>query len=1142
MIKKLLPIALPIAFFALVNIASANLTQLELQPQSSFTCNATGTIYYSLSNNQLMLCTSGNSASPVLTSSGSSGTGASFSTLTVSGQTTLATASGKVGIGTGSPTAELTVNGDISVGRISDSSGVLLSTSSAVSDLGFYNTRNGFWTRIVTNSAPINFFTDGSSANGYVGGTPMVTFNNNGYVGIGTTSPGTNLDVNGNINVGSVLYDRANTNYYLNPSGNIMPYALNAGGSIDIPQNQALRAAGNWLMGQDSSTETIHIGSTVVANDIRFDSSSGAGIAIIKANGSVGIGTTAPGAKLEVTGPMLDSNGGSILHYRNVLHYYVGGGTHTGTLEIIMPNSWNNTMMQMTIRGYDYANNNGAWEARVGGYNYQPNSAWYNYSAQISGRAPFSSVRLAYDSSLSKNVILLGTTGTPWNYEAIDVSDFIASYGSQSGWGGGWSAALLTSEANIADVSAPAIDIFDSGGNIGIGTTGPGGTLDVNGNLVLSAASHTGGADYYLSTTGSGGSTNVYNYIGNYGQGYFWQLQSGVGNSTLASIIGNPGGSNNATAAGQLNLYNSASTPSGQAITVQLNGNTGANSYFNAGKVSIGTSTAPDSNSGLLVANGDIAIPNASDVNNNYAATVAYVKSAVAGGSGSSVGYWTLSGSNLYTNSTSYNVGIDTTSPGYPLSVNSGSNSVGLQVVGADSTGWAGRGIFGGATAYVVLGEYNTSNVYIGGHNAALNAWYPIHINPSANIYLAEISGTVGIGTASPAGNMKLDVEGGALLGGQIYVSPTNYNTLNSGYSSGNDMWINYRGLADGMTQYRNFNVGDGEGGNIAWFSGSNHYVGINTGQTAATALDVNGNVQASIFYDRDNTNYYLDPAANTMPYAANLNGDIVQDGNFLSSIGAWTTVSTTTNWYTVGYLSGGRGYGEFLVENTQSSQHQVIKFIASIQYGNGAQITVLQNSDFANMPFTAIRIAQLSTNVTYGAYAVQVYGNDLYGTGNANRVRMMNQGHDGWVIYNFTTAENANYVATVAQVSLTQASMVESGNLAVGGSMYSIEHDNGTATGATTINWLNGNTQTLVLGASPIALTFNNGQPGGHYTLALKQDATGSRLVTWPGNVRWSSGVAPTLTTTANKTDYVEFVYDGLSSTFDGVGFNANF
>jgi hypothetical protein len=107
---------------------------------------------------------------------------------------------------------------------------------------------------------------------------------------------------------------------------------------------------------------------------------------------------------------------------------------------------------------------------------------------------------------------------------------------------------------------------------------------------------------------------------------------------------------------------------------------------------------------------------------------------------------------------------------------------------------------------------------------------------------------------------------------------------------------------------------------------------------------------------------------------------------------------------------------------------------------------------------------------------------------------------------------------------------------------MYSGGGSKGTVTGATTIDWSQGNTQTIVLGATPIALTFTNGQSGAHYTLDVQQDATGGRTITWPGNVRWSSGVAPTLTTTANKTDYVEFVYNSNFSSFDGVGFNANF
>jgi hypothetical protein len=58
---------------------------------------------------------------------------------------------------------------------------------------------------------------------------------------------------------------------------------------------------------------------------------------------------------------------------------------------------------------------------------------------------------------------------------------------------------------------------------------------------------------------------------------------------------------------------------------------------------------------------------------------------------------------------------------------------------------------------------------------------------------------------------------------------------------------------------------------------------------------------------------------------------------------------------------------------------------------------------------------------------------------------------------------------------------------------------------------------------------TFNGKRSAGrHFYLRLRQDATGSRLVTWPTTVRWSGGTAPTLTTTASKTDVFEFIDTG--------------
>lgn len=69
--------------------------------------------------------------------------------------------------------------------------------------------------------------------------------------------------------------------------------------------------------------------------------------------------------------------------------------------------------------------------------------------------------------------------------------------------------------------------------------------------------------------------------------------------------------------------------------------------------------------------------------------------------------------------------------------------------------------------------------------------------------------------------------------------------------------------------------------------------------------------------------------------------------------------------------------------------------------------------------------------------------------------------------------------------------------------------------------------------------LTFPAATEGDSMRLFLKQDATGSRTVTWPAGIKWPGSAAPTLTTTAAKTDSLRFIYvnaawygmvDGLS------------
>lgn len=79
------------------------------------------------------------------------------------------------------------------------------------------------------------------------------------------------------------------------------------------------------------------------------------------------------------------------------------------------------------------------------------------------------------------------------------------------------------------------------------------------------------------------------------------------------------------------------------------------------------------------------------------------------------------------------------------------------------------------------------------------------------------------------------------------------------------------------------------------------------------------------------------------------------------------------------------------------------------------------------------------------------------------------------------------------------------------------------------TINWNNGNNQALTLTGNT-TLAFSNPIEGAWYTLFIKQGPGAPFTITWPGSVAWSGGSAPTLTTTAGRTDVVSFYFDGTN------------
>ena len=184
-----------------------------------------------------------------------------------------------------------------------------------------------------------------------------------------------------------------------------------------------------------------------------------------------------------------NSSSTGIRHYHDVYLYSNTNATETGILKIVMPQSWNNTFQRITIKGYNYAGDQGTWECIIGGYNYT--EGWYNYSAEIRGSAPFSQVRLAHDGS--KCVILLGTTETVWRYAKVAISDMLVG-GSIYNWETGWSASIITSETGLTKIVTPTTSIYGNNAVIpnnaliGKTTATPGGgyKFEVEGNTLVS--------------------------------------------------------------------------------------------------------------------------------------------------------------------------------------------------------------------------------------------------------------------------------------------------------------------------------------------------------------------------------------------------------------------------------------------------------------------------------------------------------------------------------------------------------------------------------------------------------------------------------------------------------------------------------
>ncbi len=410
--------------------------------------------------------------------------------------------SGNVGIGTISPVAKLDVSGSFQVGSakitglngagnavvMSDNSGNLYNTA-----LSTFVSANTLWSGTK----------NGNIWNGDSGG---------GNVGIGTTAPGAKLDVRGNLRIGG----SSNENYLAfrgTSLDNQTPYTLSYIGERiygGTEQSELLIFKGNDYA-PSSGPDRIRL----IAGELRFDTYNSAtgyptdlnaaaayGTArmTILNNGNVGIGTTAPSTRTEVSGTLtVDALGQSANYYSEGIR--LGAASNGYSIVTFGANpalSSGSQAHQWWIGKYGSDNGFNIWSYDAGGNVFHILS---NGNVGIGTTNPTAKLDV---NGLVKSTGLNVNGSGPYIFKNNNSSGYASlriianqtygleldSFGSNTSGAGTYYtgangvALMNVNSAGLAlGTSNTTRLLINSSGNIGVGTTNPGAKLDVNGYI-----------------------------------------------------------------------------------------------------------------------------------------------------------------------------------------------------------------------------------------------------------------------------------------------------------------------------------------------------------------------------------------------------------------------------------------------------------------------------------------------------------------------------------------------------------------------------------------------------------------------------------------------------------------------------------
>ena len=365
---------------------------------------------------------------------------------------------GNVGIGTAAPSQLLHVSG-------ASPEVLLRSTGTGL---------RGLWTTVDDTNSVVSFNSSFNTVGAYpitfqMGNGEVMRIAATGNVGIGTTSPGTALEVNGNIRTTTssqsigARYNSGNDNYLTSIIWNSTAGGVLTLGNNGVNEIRAGRTAVNGYL-------------KFMVNNTAADTTASDGTEAMRilANGNVGIGTAGPTQKLDINGNL---NIGSGVIYN---------GAHQLNLQNSYPSittNGTNYYKGLDIQAYDLPISTGVTESgyRIGlgiqsfvsdtnflGTLADQRAVWARHGANVSGAG--------------------STISNSYGVYIEELTDANTT---------------ITNAYGVYQVSAGDKNYF--AGNVGIGTTTPASKLDVNGevrigNTGLACSGTTEGAQQYNGT------------------------------------------------------------------------------------------------------------------------------------------------------------------------------------------------------------------------------------------------------------------------------------------------------------------------------------------------------------------------------------------------------------------------------------------------------------------------------------------------------------------------------------------------------------------------------------------------------------------------------------------------------------------